>query len=64
MASILREMEAHCHKCGDESIFRFDLAYVDYWGITPCYVCTRCNTIVPEFTWSKYQETGRIAIPV
>jgi len=53
-----------CHKCGEVTEWRITHRLVRDYGIRHCLQCVRCGSVVPDFAWDRYQETGRVTIPV
>lgn len=64
MATISKTVEGVCHRCSMDTEWRITHAHVDYHGIVHCLECTQCGMTVPEFAWRRYQEEGRVVIPV
>lgn len=57
-------MEYHCHECGKETLWDVEHVFVDYHGLEHAMKCRECGKTVPIFAFARYQETGKIVIPV
>jgi len=64
MASIMKTIHGTCHKCGKDTEWTIVHRFVDYHGICHCLMCTTCGNVVPDFAFARYQETGKVVIPV
>lgn len=60
-----KEMHAaYCHTCKEKTDWEIIHRFVYYHGICHCLRCTKCGRVVPEFAFGRYQEEGKVAIPV
>lgn len=53
-----------CHTCGKETEWKVIHMLVDYHGLVHGYECTECGRKVPSFAMERYQQTGKVLIPV
>lgn len=60
--AIHKYIRIHCPRCDKDTEFEPVLRYVDYNGIIPCWRCTTCNTVCPEYSFNKFISTGEITI--
>ena len=54
----------YCHTCEKETEWMIVHRFVYYNGICHCLKCMRCEREVPDFAWRRYQEEGKVVIPV
>lgn len=64
MPMMTRTKEFHCHTCNRVTDWHVDHMFVYYHGICHVLVCDSCGMKVPEFAFDRYQETGKVIIPV
>lgn len=64
MGKFPKTTTAKCWRCGKETEWRIDRAFVRYNGICDILVCVKCGEEVPAFAFDRYQEDGRVIIPV
>lgn len=62
--SMRETVKGKCYRCDEVQSWRITHRFVDYHGICHCLQCTRCGFVVPEFAWSRYQQDGKVVIPV
>jgi len=64
MESIKTRFVFYCHECGEIKEWNVEHALIDYHGLTHIYTCKDCGKKVPAFAMDRYQEEGRVLIPV
>lgn len=61
----IKEMRtAYCHTCDEKTDWEIVHRFVDYHGVCHCLRCANCGREVPDFAWWRYQEEGKVVIPV
>ena len=56
--------KAICHTCHEETQWEIVHRFVYNHGICHCLKCSKCGREIPDFAFARYQEEGKVVIPV